>query len=81
VFCDLAQSDETEILIRNAGEFLGEHGWVMMSVKSQSIDVTKKPEHVYKQEADKLSKAGFRILEIINLEPFEEKHALIVARK
>jgi fibrillarin-like pre-rRNA processing protein len=81
VFCDLAQSDETEILLRNAKEFLGENGWLLLSVKSQSIDVTKKPELVYKQEAEKISNAGFRVIETINLEPFEEKHAMIVARK
>lgn len=81
IFCDLAQSDQTEIMLRNAKEFLCERGWIMLSVKSQSIDVTKKPEQVYRQEAEKIQKAGFIISETINLEPFEEKHALIVARK
>ena len=81
VFCDLAQSDETEILIRNAAEFLAQGGFVMLSVKSQSIDVTKKPEEVYRQESQKLSHAGFQVLETIDLEPFEQKHSLILAKR
>lgn len=81
IFCDLAQSDQTEIMIRNAKEFLAEHGWIMLSVKSQSIDVTKRPEQVYREEAEKIQKSGFVIYETLNLEPFEEKHALIIARK
>jgi fibrillarin-like pre-rRNA processing protein len=81
VFCDLAQSDQTEIAIRNCDEFLSDGGLLLLSIKSQSIDISKRPDQVYKEEADKLAKSGFKILEIINLEPHEQKHALIVARK
>jgi fibrillarin-like pre-rRNA processing protein len=81
LFCDLAQPDETEIAVRAANEFLAECGFLMLSVKSQSIDVSKQPQQVYKEEAEKLIKSGFEILETVNLEPHEQKHALIVARK
>ena len=81
VFTDISQPDETEIAMRNAGTFLKNSGILMIAVKSQSIDVTKKPEEVYEQEAGKLVAAGYEVLEVIDLEPHEEKHCLIVARK
>jgi fibrillarin-like pre-rRNA processing protein len=80
VFVDIADPQETAIAIRNADEFL-EHGYVMIAIKSQSIDVTKKPEQIYKEEAKKLKDAEFTVLQLINLEPYEEKHAFILAKK
>lgn len=80
VFCDLAQPDETEIAIRNA-EFLKEGGFLLISIKSRSIDVTKEPKIIYKQEADKLRKSGFEILQVVDLKPYEKDHAVILARK
>jgi fibrillarin-like pre-rRNA processing protein len=81
IFVDLAQPDETEISIRNAGIFLKSDGYLMIAVKSQSIDVTKEPQKVYSEEAKKLESAGYTIVEIVNLEPHETAHALIVAQK
>ncbi|MBI2971348.1 MAG: fibrillarin-like rRNA/tRNA 2'-O-methyltransferase [Candidatus Aenigmarchaeota archaeon] len=78
---DVAQPDETEIAIRNAHMFLNKGGFVLIAVKSQSIDVTKDPSKVYKEEAEKLRKAGFSVLQLVNLEPYEQKHALIAAIK
>ncbi len=80
VFCDISQPDETEIAIRNAKEFLKKGGILMVSIKSQSIDVTKKSKQVYEEERKKIEKAGFDVIEVIDLEPFEKNHALIVAR-
>ena len=81
VYVDIAQPDQTEIAIRNANEFLKKDGYLIIAIKSQSIDVVKRPEQIYKEEKSKLEKAGFSILDLINLEPYEEKHALILARK
>lgn len=80
LFVDIAQPDQTEIAIRNA-QYLKHGGYLMLSIKSQSIDVTKKSEKVYEEEKDKVKKAGLDIIEIINLEPFEKNHALLIARK
>lgn len=81
LLCDIAQPDESAIAVRNAKEFLKEGGILFLSVKSQSIDVTKQPKEVYEMEKRRLEEAGFSVLEVINLEPYEEKHAMIVARK
>ncbi|MBI4154000.1 fibrillarin-like rRNA/tRNA 2'-O-methyltransferase [Candidatus Woesearchaeota archaeon] len=80
VYCDIADPQETEIAIRN-GIFLKEGGYLMIAIKSQSIDVTKKPEQVYKEEKEKLEKAGFKVLQLIDIEPYQEKHGFILARR
>lgn len=80
VYCDIADPQESEIAIRNAKEFLKKGGYVFVAIKSQSIDVTKPPQQVYKEESEKLKKAGLEVLQLIDLEPYEQKHAMIVAR-
>ena len=81
VYIDIADPQEGEIAIRNANEFLKKDGILFVAVKSQSIDVTKKPEQVYKEEKNKIENAGYKLLQLIDLEPWQEKHAMIVAQK
>jgi fibrillarin-like pre-rRNA processing protein len=81
VFCDIADPQQTEIAVRNAKEFLKSGGQLLIAVKSQSIDVTKKPREVYEAEKKKVENAGFRVVQMIDLEPHEDKHAMIVAVK
>ena len=81
VYCDIAQPDQTEIALRNCKEFLKDGGYLFLAVKSQSIDVTKRPQQVYEQEKQKLEAAGFAVLQLIDLEPYEHDHAMIVAKK
>ncbi len=81
IFCDVAQPEETEIAIRNAKQLLKQEGYLFLSVKSQSINVTKNPQQVYEEEKNKLKKAGFTIIDLVDLEPYEQKHALILAKK
>jgi fibrillarin-like pre-rRNA processing protein len=80
IYCDIAQPEQAKILADNADVFLKAAGWVMLAVKSQSIDVTKDPLAVYKQEANVLKKRGFDVQEIVRLEPYDKAHAMIVAR-
>ncbi len=80
VYLDLAQPEESDIAIRNCREFLKKEGYLFLVIKSQSIDVTKRPEEVYEAEKRKLEIAGFSVLQLINLEPYEEKHGFILAQ-
>jgi fibrillarin-like pre-rRNA processing protein len=80
VYCDVAQPAQAKILADNADVFLKLAGWVMLAVKAQSIDVTKDPAAVYKQEAKVLKRRGFRVEEIVRLEPYDKAHAMIVAQ-
>ncbi len=80
VYCDIADPQQTEVALRNCSAFLKPKGYLMLAIKTQSIDVTAQPAAVAKSEAEKIKKAGFEVLEILNLEPFEEKHYFILAR-
>ncbi len=81
VYCDVAQPEQAKLLSDNADYFLKPQGWVMLACKSQSIDVTMAPEAVYKQEAGVLRKRGFDVKEIVELDPFDKAHAMIVAQR
>jgi len=80
VYCDIAQPEQAKILADNADLFLKKSGWIMIAVKAQSIDVTKEPSEVYKQEIKVLKNRGFRIGEVVHLEPYDIAHAMIVAQ-
>ena len=80
VYCDIAQTDQTDIAIRNCKEFLKKNGFLLLAIKARSIDVTKPPNQIYREEIGKLQKDGFEVLDWKNLEPFEDAHAFIVAR-
>jgi fibrillarin-like pre-rRNA processing protein len=81
IYCDIAQPEQAKVLADNADVLLKPSGWVMLAVKAQSIDVTKDPLVVYKQEAKVLKKRGFNVKEIVRLEPYDKAHAMIVAQR
>jgi fibrillarin-like pre-rRNA processing protein len=81
IYCDIAQPEQAKVLADNADVFLKEDGWVLLAVKSQSIDVTKAPSEVYKQEAKVLEKRGFRVEQVVDLEPYDIAHAMIAAQR
>lgn len=80
LYCDIADPQQTDIAVCNFDEFVTE-GFLLLSIKSQSIDVIKEPLQVYEEEKKKLEKSGFDVLELIDLEPYEEKHSMVVAKK
>jgi len=81
IYCDVAQPEQAKLLADNADVLLKPGGWVMLAVKAQSIDVTKDPLSIYKQEAKILKNRGFNIKEIVRLEPYDKAHAMIVAQR
>jgi fibrillarin-like pre-rRNA processing protein len=81
IYCDIAQPEQAKILADNADLFLKKQGWIMLAIKSQSIDVTKKPTEIYKREISILKKRGFSIIERINLEPYEKAHSMVIASR
>jgi fibrillarin-like pre-rRNA processing protein len=79
VFADVAQPDQAEIIAKNAKHFLKEGGYIMLSVKARSIDVKEDPKKIYEAQGKILEEAGLTIHEVIELEPFEKDHAMIIA--
>lgn len=80
VYCDIAQPEQAKVLADNAELFLRKSGWIVLAVKAQSIDVTKEPSEIYKREVKVLENRGFRIEEVVHLEPYDKAHAMIVAQ-
>lgn len=80
VFEDVASDDQIPILIRNCDKFLKPNGYAMISIKSQSIDVTKKPKEVYRESLAELEK-HFNVIEKTELDPYEKHHMLVVLTK
>ena len=76
---DVAQPDQEDIMINNARQFLKKGGYAMLAIKSQSVDVTKKPDEVYEKMLCKLEK-HFEILECYELSPFDKDHLFVLMR-
>jgi fibrillarin-like pre-rRNA processing protein len=79
IYQDVAQPDQDELLLQNARMFLKKGGIAMIAIKSQSIDVTKKPKEVFDAVIKKLEKE-FDVLEKIKLEPFDKDHLFVVLK-
>lgn len=80
IYEDVAQPDQAEILIKNS-VFLKKGGYAMIAIKSQSIDVSKPPRVIYSMVRQKLINAGFNIIGMVELDPFEKCHAFLLAQK
>lgn len=81
VYADIAQPFQSKYVADNADMFLKRDGWIMMAIKAMSIDVTKAPSETYKKEIEHLEQRGYKVKETLHLEPYDEAHAFIVARK
>ena len=81
IYCDVAQPEQARLLADNADMFLGDCGWVLLAIKAQSIDVTKEPSVVFKNEVAVLEARGFRVEQVVGLEPFDKAHAMVVDQK
>jgi fibrillarin-like pre-rRNA processing protein len=79
VYVDIAQPDQTEIAILNCKTYLKKDGYIMLVIKTRSIDVTKDPSQIIKNEVKKLG-TDFDVIQEINLHPYEKDHAIVLAK-
>ena len=80
IYQDVAQPNQTEILLANVRAFLREGGHAMLALKARSIDVIKEPQEIFRDEVEELEKE----LEVVDakiLEPYDHDHAMLVLRK
>lgn len=80
VYCDVAQPDQTEIAINNCRMYL-ERGMLFLVVKASSIDALKLKKQVFQEQIDIVQNSGLKMLELIDLEPYDRNHAMIVAER
>lgn len=77
---DVACVDQVNILINNSDYYLKSKGKVLITIKTQCIDSIKKPGIVIEEQKEIL-KGKFKILQTLNLEPFEKNHWLLLMEK
>ena len=78
VYVDIAQPDQTDIAIENCKLYLKSGGYLFLIIKTRSIDVTKDPKIVIKNEIKKLESL-FEIKQTIDLQPYDKDHAMVIA--
>ena len=77
-YVDIAQPDQTNIAIDNCKMYLKSNDYLFLVIKTRSIDVTKDPKKVISNEIKKLEPL-FEIKQIINLQPYDKDHAIVIA--
>jgi fibrillarin-like pre-rRNA processing protein len=80
VYCDIAQPDQTEIAVANCKRFFEkERGTLFLVVKASSIDVLKDKGRVFDEQTKILKRAGFKVLQEIDLQPYDRNHAMVIS--
>jgi len=80
IYQDVAQPDQTDILLANVRTFLQDGGYAMLALKARSIDVTRDPSEIFKDEMGRLEEE-MEIVDAKILDPYERDHAMLVLRK
>lgn len=78
VYSDVAQPNQSELFMDNMRLYSKENGIGVLMIKARSIDVTKAPNKIFKEEESKLKTSGFKVLEKIKLEPYEKDHIAFI---
>lgn len=78
VYADIAQQNQTTITINNCKMYLKNNGYLLLVIKTKSIDVTKKYQEVADNEIKKLKL--FSIIQKIDLYPYDKDHFIVLAQ-
>lgn len=78
IYADVAQPQQSKLFIENIRLLLKKEGKGILMLKARSIDVTRKPEMIFQREESKLKTAGLKIVDKIDLEPYEKDHMAFV---
>jgi len=79
LYQDVSARDQAEILKRNS-TLLKKDGFAYVAIKSQSIDVTRKPADVFKEFLESVSEE-FNVLEKIDVAPYSMLHLFVLLQK
>ena len=80
LYMDVAQPNQTEIVVQNAKTYLKKGGKLIYCVKARSIDTTEDPRKVFDRQKTILENEGFRLREEVNIAPYSEDHIVIFAQ-
>jgi len=79
LYQDISQRNQSEIFVKNIKRHMKKDGFGVIMVKARSIDVSLKPKKVYEQVCTDLEENGLKVIQVIDLSPFEKDHAAILA--
>jgi len=77
IYQDISQRNQAEIFITNIKKYLRIKGTGLIMVKARSIDVSLKPKHAYMHVCSMLEDEGIKVMQNIDLAPYEKDHAAI----
>ncbi len=80
LYQDVAHPEQTNIALKNIQAFLREEGYAMIALKARSIDVTKDPQDIFREEMKELENE-LKIIDSKILDPYEKDHAMILLKK
>lgn len=80
IYCDIAQPEQAKILANNADMFLKSKGWVLLAIKARSINVAEEPTKIYEKELQTLRERSFDVDQVIQLEPYDKDHIMVLAK-
>ena len=79
IYQDVSTKDQAKILLKNS-RFLKQNGYAYFVIKSQSIDISKKPKDVFEEEL-RILENHFSVVEKLSLEPYDSMHLFTVLKK
>ncbi|MDE1849140.1 MAG: fibrillarin-like rRNA/tRNA 2'-O-methyltransferase [Candidatus Micrarchaeota archaeon] len=79
IYEDVAAPDQADILIRNS-TLLKKRGLAYIAIKSQSIDISKRPKEVFEGFLERVS-GHFTVVETIDIGRYDKKHLFVVLKK
>ncbi|MFX0139372.1 MAG: fibrillarin-like rRNA/tRNA 2'-O-methyltransferase [Candidatus Hodarchaeota archaeon] len=81
IYQDVAQPRQAEIALKNCNYYLKNTGILIIAIKSQSIDSIQKSENIYAQEKKILERAGYKIIESVNINKYAANHIILIVKK
>ncbi len=83
IFEDVADPEQARILVENAKAFLKKGGHAMIAVKAKSISASEDVQKIFANVEKELeaSGAGLKIVEKLDLAPFDLEHEMLVLAK
>jgi fibrillarin-like pre-rRNA processing protein len=80
LYQDVAQPDQAAIALKNC-VFLKDGGYLVLMLKTRSVDIRKEPAEVFRDTLDILMSAGLTVIESTWLAPYHQDHAAIICTK
>ena len=79
MYQDIAQPDQADIFVKNFDHYKPLKAG--LAIKARSIDVSRKPAHVFTEVGKYLNSMGFDILDKRDISRWQKDHAIIMAER